>query len=222
VANEAGWVLLNPVTFEATWSGGRSPSSVKIEPLGEGARKTVVSSDFGYGIVTWSVPFLFRTPRGYNLFVRGPANWPKDGACALDGVVETDWSVATFTMNWKLTRPNHPVVFEADEPFCMLVPQRRGKLESFLPEFRDMEPGSELHTRHNAWAGVRNRTMARKFLDAYARDLEGARKRWDRHYFKGTTPDAPETAEHQTKLNLREFAESQSPAVRHEPGRLNQ
>jgi hypothetical protein len=27
----------------------------------------------------------------------------------LDGIVETDWLEATFTMNWKLTRPNHTV-----------------------------------------------------------------------------------------------------------------
>jgi hypothetical protein len=37
-------------------------------------------SHFGSGILTWNVPYLFRTPPGYNLLVRGPANWPKDAA----------------------------------------------------------------------------------------------------------------------------------------------
>ena len=45
--------------------------------------------------------------------------------------METDWLDATFTMNWKLTRPHHPVVFEADEPIAMNSPVRRGQLEEF-------------------------------------------------------------------------------------------
>jgi Family of unknown function (DUF6065) len=43
---------------------------------------------------------VFRTPPGCNLYVRGPANSPKDGIAALEGIIETDWSEATFTMNW--------------------------------------------------------------------------------------------------------------------------
>jgi hypothetical protein len=129
IANQAGWLLLNRHAVRATWNGSDALDGVAVEPLGE--RLPTVRSHFGSGILTWNLPFLFRTSPGYNLLVRGPANWPKDGACPLEGLVETDWSPATFTMNWKLTRPHFPVVFEEDEPICMIVPQRRGELEAF-------------------------------------------------------------------------------------------
>jgi Family of unknown function (DUF6065) len=56
--------------------------------------------------------FSARLP-GYNLYVRGASNFPKDGAYALDGIFETDWAVATFTMNCKLTGVGVPVRFGA-------------------------------------------------------------------------------------------------------------
>src|SRR5262249_11468483 len=138
VANQGGWVLLTPVPFEATWSGEPSPSGTTIEFSDELPHPRPVASHFGYGIVTWAVPFLFRTPPGYNLLARGPANWPKDGISPLEGLVETDWAVTTFTMNWKITRPDVTVRFEEREPFCMIVPQRRGELEAFRPRFEEL------------------------------------------------------------------------------------
>lgn len=110
IANQAGWFLIGRHTVRVRWTGGRSPSSLTIEVLsGDGPCPAI--SHFGHGIVTWHVPYLFRTPPGYNLLVRGPANWPRDGIAALEGVVEADWSDATFTMNWQMTRPRHAVTF---------------------------------------------------------------------------------------------------------------
>src|SRR5438105_10509762 len=104
IANQAGWALLNPVAFEATWDGSPAKESIRIDFAGDDPPYPLpVESHFGYGILTWSIPYLFRTPPGYNLLARGPANWPKDGVCALEGIVETDWTFSTFTMNWKIT-----------------------------------------------------------------------------------------------------------------------
>ena len=94
----------------------------------------LVGTMFGYGVLTWTIPYLFRTDPGWNLLARGPANLPQDGVSALEGLVETDWATATFTMNWKMTRPGLPVRFEAGEPFCQIVPQRRHELEAFRPQ----------------------------------------------------------------------------------------
>ena len=55
----------------------------------------------------------------------------------LEGIVETDWLPATFTMNWRLTRPNYPVHFEAGDPICMVVPVPRGLAESLVPVARE-------------------------------------------------------------------------------------
>ena len=81
IANQAGWFLIGRHTVRVRWTGGRSPSSLTIEVLsGDGPCPAI--SHFGHGIVTWHVPYLFRTPPGYNLVVRGPANWPRDGIAA--------------------------------------------------------------------------------------------------------------------------------------------
>jgi hypothetical protein len=205
VANEAGWVLLNEHAFVAVWSGAPAAASVSIEFDEDVGTPPPVQSHFGYGILTWAVPYLFRTPPGYNLLARGPSNWPKDGIAALEGLVETDWSVATFTMNWKLTRPGHPVRFEAGEPFCMIVPQRRGELESFRPVIRDLATDPDTQAGTKAWVESRHDIEVRKFLSEYSREYEDVKDAWQRHYFKGTSPDGRVAPHHQTRLKLDEF-----------------
>jgi hypothetical protein len=207
VANQSGWVLLNPATFQATWDGGQWRSNVTVEFADKDiGRRKPVASHFGHGIITWEVPYLFRTPPGFNLLARGPANMPKDGASALDGLIETDWAVASFTMNWKLTRANHPVTFEADEPFCMVVPQRRGELERFQPEIRAMESDPQTHEEFEQWSQSRDKATARKFFYSHlVRDSDAARKLWQRHYFKGISPGESRSAAHQTTRKLSGF-----------------
>lgn len=205
VANEAGWVLLNPLPFEVVWNGDPAPSGVSIQFEEDPVGHPPVQSHFGYGIVTWAVPFLFRTPPGWNLLARGPANWPKDGISALEGLVETDWAVATFTMNWKLTRPSLPVRFEFKEPFCMIVPQRRSELESFRPVFRALETEPELRDATKAWVESRHEAQVRKFLAQYAKDYATDRTAWQQHYFRGQAPDGTRATVHQTRLKLAEF-----------------
>jgi hypothetical protein len=202
IANQSGWFILNSHPFRATWTGEAEIASLRVEYL-DGTPPVPAISHFGYGLLTWSLSYLFRTSPGYNLLVRGPANWPKDGACPLEGVVETDWSVATFTMNWKLTRPNHPVTFERDEPFCMIVPQRRGELESFKTDVRGTEADPDLHERYAHWRDGRARFLSELRVPGSA----AAAQRWEKHYFQGKSPDARAAPEHQTKLALREFDE---------------
>ena len=206
VANQAGWVLLNSVAFRATWSGEASQSSISIELAEDLPRPWPVESHFGYGILTWSVPYLFRTPPGYNLLARGPANWPKDGICALEGLVETDWSVAAFTMNWKITRPGLAIEFEQGEPFCMVVPQRRGELESFRPGILDLDSDQETRVSAEVFARARDEMQVKKFLARYSGDWEEAKRAWEGDYFKGVTPDGREAPEHQVHLDLSEFS----------------
>ena len=138
--------ILNSYSLRVTWNGGNGTSDIEIESL-NGEHKLPASSHFGSGIITWNLPLLFRTSPGYNLQVRGPANWPKDGAYPLEGIVATGWLEFTFTMNWKLTRANLPVIFEAGEPICMIVPQRRGELETFAPQIRDIGEDRERFNR---------------------------------------------------------------------------
>lgn len=201
IANQAGWLVLNTHPFRATWDGSAELSGVTIEPLGDAF--PAASSHFGSGIVTWNLPYLFRTPPGYNLLVRGPANWPKDGVCALEGIVETDWSPATFTVNWKLTRPGLSVVFEEDEPICMVVPQGRGELESFRPAVRSLVCSPGLASAHTRWSLSRS-TFLRDLQQAGS---EAQKRGWQRDYLLGLLPNGKRAPQHQTKLTLQPFDE---------------
>jgi hypothetical protein len=220
IANQAGWFILNGHEFRATWSGGRTRAAVRIEYLENGepcecrSHRGAVLSNFGEGVITWRIPYLFRTPAGYNLLARGPANWPKDGASPLEGLIETDWAVATFTMNWKLTRPKHPVTFARGEPICMLVPQRRGELESFQPELRALAAEPELQEAYVAWRDGRKQFLVAKYLAGPAFSSAGPLL-WQGEYFRGTAPDGTAAPEHQTKLHLRSFE-----AIASEPAAL--
>lgn len=104
MANQAGWLVVNTTRVRARWNGGAAPDSVEFE-YGDSASTFRPTSHFGRGIITWALPFLFRTPPGFNLLVRGPVNDLKHGIAALEGLVETDWSPSAFTLNWKFTRP---------------------------------------------------------------------------------------------------------------------
>jgi hypothetical protein len=202
MANQAGWILTSGRTVIARWNGGDGPEDLIVRsPDGE---EPPASSQFGHGILSWEVPFLFRTSPGYNLLVRGPANWWKEGAAALEGVVETDWAVATFTMNWKLTRPDVPVRFEPDDPVCMLVPQRRGELESFEARLRSLRGEPELRRQYRAWERARNRVIA---AAEEAAPSDGAPVEWQLHYLRGTSPGGARAPEHQTTLHLDPFLE---------------
>ena len=214
MANQAGWVILNDCDFDVTWRGGEATHSLKIW-FAEGQRSRYVKNIFGFGILTWFIPYLFRTPPGYNLLARGPANWFKDGAFPLEGLVETDWSTATFTMNWKLTRPFWKVRFRKGDPICMILPQRRGEIESVQPEIRNIESQPELERAHDAFAESRTTFIAKKqeILKERSHGLrEDGNAPWQPDYTLGKLPGGVVAREHQVKLDLRPFVECEPPA----------
>ena len=144
IANAHGWFILNPAAFFAQWDGGDLLDSISLQPLEGKNRDLTAISHFGHGVLTFHINGLFRTEPGFDLFVTGPFNMLKDGIQPLTGVVETDWSPFTFTMNWRFTRKTTRVTFERDEPICMIFPVARGAIESVEPEFRSLEDAAEL------------------------------------------------------------------------------
>jgi hypothetical protein len=83
----------------------------------------------------------------------------------------------------------------------MLVPQRRGELEAVRPLVRDLEDDADLAAAHRAWTSSRS-----EFLDDLSvGDAAAVKQAWQRHYFRGTTPDGRPSPQHQTRLRLREF-----------------
>ncbi|MBY0458228.1 MAG: hypothetical protein K2V38_12885 [Gemmataceae bacterium] len=201
IANQSGWVLRNPTGFSAYWYGG--PNKEDVELRFDRPENRIVSH-FGSGVVTFTIPYLFRTPPGVNLWVKGPANWVKDGVQALEGVVETDWLASTFTMNWKLTRVCEWVRFEPGEPFCMLVPVPRGLIDGFVPKVVPLASAPELQAQYKQWEASRSGFL----VDLGARNPEAVARGWQKDYFQGKTIDGKEVESHQTRLNVKPFAEA--------------
>jgi hypothetical protein len=71
--------------------------------------------------VTFSPPWLFRTPPGWDLYLKGPSNRWKPNCHPLEGIIETWWLNYTFTINWKLVEPG-TVAFAEGESLGQLVP----------------------------------------------------------------------------------------------------
>ncbi len=178
IANQHGWLVLNDVAFIASWDGSERPQGLVLRPEA-GSTLGAAHSHFGSGILTWTLPYLFRTPPGFDLLLRGPANLPKDGISPLEGVVETDWTPATATMNWKLTRPGLEVCFAVGEPIAMIVPVRRGDVERFDPHIRAVDEYPALAEAYRRWWSGRN-----SFLQGVRRPGR-RRDSWQGDYFAG-------------------------------------
>jgi hypothetical protein len=203
IANANGWFILNPAPVEIRWNGTRALDALTIRGLEDGVG--LGRSMFGFGIVTFVIPYLFRTPRGVNLLVRGPANQPKDGVFPLDGLVETDWLPFSFTMNWKVTRPGMKIRFERDEPLAMLVPMERGGVERYEPEIRNLDSNPVLAAKYEAW--LRSRVDAAKV----AKESQYAVLARQGHYIRGEDHSGDRPDQHQAKLTVRAFAENEPP-----------
>ena len=216
IANQSGWAILNPREFDAVWGGKPQLDSLQLRTQ-DGARLRFVKSLFGYGVITWTIPYLFRTPAGYNLLVRGPANESKDGVAPLDGIVETDWLPFPFTMNWRFTRPQRKVRFDRDEPICVIMPVRRGDVEAFDPEIRNLESDPVLLGGYQAWNANRQAAQKVAFAHAQGEDVSGQEIPRQGHYLRGEGHHGERAQHHQNKLEIRPFREVEPAVTTAEP-----
>lgn len=199
MANQAGWFVILTEPVEVSWSGEDGLNEIKV--FGSDKARENVSSHFGSGIVTFKLPFLFRTEAGENLLARGPANLFKDGIAPLEGLIEADWAISPFTMNWKITRPNHRIRFDAGEPVCMLVPERRHALEKLEPALLNLDDDPKLAAEYRAWRAGRDKFIG----DLDAGKEEAVKAGWQRDYFLGRGPGESVARQHQTKMVLQAF-----------------
>lgn len=199
MANQAGWVVRCPIGFKATWNGGTDLDSLKLDFAGDGPEtaRTQINSNFGMGIITFRIPWIFRTEKGYGTWVHGAANFWIDGAHPLEGLVETDWSPSSFTMNWKILRRNNPVWFRRGDPVCVLTPFPMDLLESFEPKFQDINGNPQLKADFEAFAAAR--------WNQIRTNAQTGGGMWMKDYMRGHLPDGTPVNEHRTNLKLREF-----------------
>jgi hypothetical protein len=201
IANAHGWLILNTAPFVAQWDGGAGMEAIRIFPQDGSGETPLAMSHFGSGVLTFSVHGLFRTEPGYDLWVGGPVNMFKDGLQALSGLVETDWSPFTFTMNYKFTRPGAPVAFARNEPYCMVFPIPRGLVEAVEPEFRALDQDPEVFEAYTQWAESRRNFNAELKVEGSA----AQQQKWQKDYFRGAASFGKAPADHRTKVKLKEF-----------------
>lgn len=196
-SNGFGWWILNPYKLEIIWNGGKNKEDISIKSFDQYnniIQQNVCISHFGEGVITWNLAFILQTQNGHNLYVKGPANLPKRGIAALEGLIETDWLPFTFTMNWKCTEPNYKIIFEKDEPICQFFPVERHYLESWDAQEDDIKNAGEFYEKYKDWEVSRNDYL--KNLSTMKREEAIGQ----RDYMKGTDKDGVHFKEHQTNI----------------------
>lgn len=120
MANQIGWNVVTKVPYVITaLSQG---NHVTYFPLRRPPRFGGPVNNFANGIVTWQVPWVMETPPGWDLLVIPPPNkYLPSGVTCLSGLVETDHSPATFTVNWHL-EPLTAVHLEPGDVIATLIP----------------------------------------------------------------------------------------------------
>lgn len=199
IANQMGWELLCPVAFTARWNGREGLDAIRIKFDGESS--PLVGSHFGYGVLTFTLGYLFRTSKSHNIWVKGPSNRPKDGIAPLEGVIETDWTPFTFTMNWQFTRRRHKVRFEKGEPVCTVLPYPRHYIGKFQPQRKTINEDPKLYEQYVKWREDRLAFNA-ELQDA---GTEAAKSGWQRTYMKGEDQQGNVFVGHQTKIRILDF-----------------
>ena len=202
IANTHGWEIATPCGVEAMWNGGQAPADVSVRTDAGADPITAPVAIFGQGVLTFHVMGIFRTPPGWNLWVGGPPNQAKDGIAPLTGVVETDWSPFTFTMNWQFTRADQWIRFEPNETFATIFPIERGVVEKFEPRFAPLASDPELERQFKAWSAARDAFHARMQTDPPANPAD----KWQKHYYRGVDVEGcAHIKDHKPKLRVRNF-----------------
>lgn len=200
IANAHGWSFHLLDDFSVHWNGGNEIEDITIKSDSDVSH--VVTSIFGNGVLTFHTNGLFQTEPGWSLMASGPVNDAKDGISPLTGIIETDWSPFSFTMNWKLTRPGKWVRFNKGDVYCSICPVQRGQLEQFDPEIYPIESDPDIHEEHDAWGKARMKFNE----DLKIPGSKAAEEKWQKSYYRGKRPDGSDGVEdHVIKLRLKEF-----------------
>lgn len=176
IANQFGWNILCPVSFKATWNGSNYYENSfnlifdKYDPS-----NISVTSHFGQGILTFTLPFLFRTEKSYGLFVRGPTNYIKHNITYLDAFVETDWLNFSFTYNIKFQKPNVEVEFKKDEPLLSFFPLNLQFMKDVDIEISSIQEDKEFSKNFLDYSDLRREFNSK----------QRAPDEWMKDYYKG-------------------------------------
>lgn len=199
-ANTMGWELLNPIDAEVQWTGG--PMNTDLQVQQSQRDKFGPVSHFGVGMVTWYVPFIFRTSSDLGLIVTGPANHEHNMAVPLDAFVRTDWLPFPFTMNWRITEKNQKVFFKKGEPIARILPYPIAMLNETKLDIVELSSDPEFLAEVNQFGQARSQNVQKAQADIVAW-LEGGEKPsgegvWNSQYVRAKGQGEDGFENHQT------------------------
>lgn len=187
IGNQYGFMLTSNFGFNVVWNGGDSRDDMQITII-NGTQDInkytpLALSHFGFGVLTVSPPYIFKTPPGVNLMTINPPNYIIKNATVMTGVIECDQSRAPFTFNIKIQEPNVLTSFPAGTPLSGFIPIPRGFADKFeLKDGREVfgdktfNQEAELLRQHNINRGIRNSNPEEYELDRdyfHGQDLLG-------------------------------------------------
>lgn len=175
-ANGFGWDVLNPVTFRVLWSGEDGKESLRIHWPSD-RRSNIPLSVFGRGVLSFQLGYLFEAWEGMDILLKGPPNRYTEGLFPIEELVESFRRPTTYLMNWKLVVKNVPLVFEAGESICRVIPvSSRALRGEFLdPQIRLIGENPSLLMRMEKGPGMEEFTIPKEhqafFRDRRARSV---------------------------------------------------
>lgn len=199
-ANSMGWELLNPIESEIVWHGRAEAESLEIRC--ERRNKFSACSHFGSGMVTWYVPFLFKSSPDLGLFVTGPSNHDHNHAVPLEAFIRTDWLPFPFTMNWRLTQPGKPALFKKGEPIARIMPFPIQMLEETSLEIVELQSDPGFMAEVNQFGRARQQNVAKQQTDAHRAAQTGEALKgegvWNSQYVRAKGKENGGFVPHQT------------------------
>lgn len=177
IANESGWLVRCPTNFTAEYVTDDSAiDSVKIKFDSENNIYTnYIRSHFGRGVVTLSLPYIFRTPEPWCVWARGYPNYYKHNVSFLEGIIETYWLHSTFTYNIRIIEKNKPVEFKTGEPLMFLTCVNINEINKSIIDIDNISNNTELQRAYKEWSESRSNFNKKQ------RNPE----EWQKDYFKG-------------------------------------
>jgi hypothetical protein len=194
IANQHGWAIYPKHNIVASWSGDESINRESVKVYEDPENLAV--SHFGHGILTFSLPFLVKLDPGYSLYITGAPNHHIKGIQPCTGVFEADWAPYSFTMNWRFTHANQPVVFTTKDPICFMFPVPRNIVNETETKYSTLEEQDEEY-----------KTMYKQFTNGRDNfDVSKHPDGWEKNYFQGLYPDGTKCPfDHKTKLKPSRF-----------------
>jgi hypothetical protein len=188
IANQSGWVVLNPAEFCATWDGGPTNEHLQVH-YHEDPKINFAQSHLHNGTLTIVPDFIIRTPEGISTLVSGVPNYPIPRLTPLQAVIETDWLTFTFTYNFKFNIPGE-VIFRKGDPLFTFMPIKRGEIDQYSVTMKPISLDKDLHDEYLEYEKARN-------------ESQGTDKGFQRFYSRGKSATKNyEIKNHQNQLKL--------------------